>query len=124
MSAVTLPPRWVYAIGGLATILLYPSLRWVDFYFSARAMSAAAPEMAARADSLASAMSERRMLCSLANTPGRVTPDELADIKADFGDATSRYTKPITAEKGDEVDRILKTRALQELLQSERPGQG
>jgi hypothetical protein len=59
MSAVKQPRRWVYAIGGLATILLYPSVHWVDFYFSARAMFAAAPEMAVRADALASAMSDR-----------------------------------------------------------------
>jgi len=108
MSTVKQPPRWIYGIGGLATILLYPSVHWVDFYFSAGAMFAAAPEMAARADAFASAMAERRMLCSLVSAPGSVTPDELATLDAHFTSATFSYSEQITAEKGDEVHRMLK----------------
>jgi len=109
MSAVKQPPRWVYAIGGIAIMLLYPSLRWVDFYFlSARVMFAAAPEMASKADAVASAMSERRLLCSRKGAPAGITLRQLSSLQGDFTSATSPYSEPITAEKGDEVDLIVK----------------
>jgi hypothetical protein len=108
MSAVKQPPRWVYAIGGIAIILLYPALRWVDFYFSARAMFAAAAEMAFRADALASAMSDRRMLCSRKSAPGGVTPRQLASLHADFTLATFPYDEPIMAEKAYAVYRMIR----------------
>jgi hypothetical protein len=48
------------------------------------------------------------MLCSLVSARGVLTPDELATIKAPFFGATLPYSEQITAEKGDEVHRMLK----------------
>lgn len=126
MSAVKQPPRWVYAIGGIAIILLYPSLRWADFYFlSARLMFGAAPEMASRADAVASAMSERRLLCSRKGAPGGITLRQLSSLQGGFTSATFPYSERITMEKGDEVHRMVKwgsglTGGLSEYMQAVR----